>query len=64
MEKQDIYYHGYQEHEISIAVSNDNSKSEKKITVKVRGSMEMVDTLVKLANEKFEELNKPELKGK
>jgi len=57
MENQDIHYHGFQEHEISIAVTNDNAKSEKKVTVKVRGSADKVDELVKLANDKFEELN-------
>ena len=58
MEEQNIYYHGYQEHEVSIAVSNDNAKSEKKITVKVRGSRNDVEALVELASKKFEELNK------
>ena len=58
MEKQDIFYHGFQEHEISLVISNDNAKSEKKITVKVRGSKSQVDELVKLANDKFDELNR------
>lgn len=56
MEESNVTYHGYQEHEISISISNDNSKGEPRCTVKVRGKKDEVDTLVSLAQKKFNEL--------
>jgi len=46
------------EHDVSIEVSNANSKFEKQVTVKIRGDFGQLDELVKFAQQKYNELLK------